>query len=248
VSTPAGWYSDPTGDPGAMRWWDGEAWTAHVAVTALPPPPETAAATLSRESGVARAARIAALATAVAMPIQLIVSAVLLSQMADVFRKIFSKAHHDVTPSFRVNPFLSLASNVTSLVTFAALIVTLVWVHAAATTAARIRIPARRSPGWAVGGFLIPVVNLWWPYQSVCDLFPAGHPARRVVARWWALYLCATFTPVIALAVAFASVPAALALGTVAAALYVGAALTLRQVIAMSLTTHAELVEGIGTR
>jgi Protein of unknown function (DUF2510) len=32
--TPAGWYSDPSGN-GQLRWWDGARWTEHV--TALPP-------------------------------------------------------------------------------------------------------------------------------------------------------------------------------------------------------------------
>ncbi len=243
MSTPAGWYPDPSRGPGALRWWDGERWSDHVSVAALPPPPASAADGLAREVGVARPARIAALATAVAMPLQLAISGFVISEVADVVRTIFSKSGGDVTPSFTVNPFLSLASNVTSLVVFAALVVTLVWVHAAATTAARLGIPATRSPGWAVGGFLVPVLNLWWPYQSVRDLFPLEHPARRVVARWWAQYLCATLSPMVALGVAFVSAPAAIAVGVLSAVLYVGAAFALRQVIAMAATTHTELVE-----
>lgn len=30
MSTPAGWYADPSGDPGWLRWWDGGTWTEHV--------------------------------------------------------------------------------------------------------------------------------------------------------------------------------------------------------------------------
>lgn len=26
----AGWYDDPTGGPGDLRWWDGQQWTEHV--------------------------------------------------------------------------------------------------------------------------------------------------------------------------------------------------------------------------
>lgn len=33
---PAGWYPD---QQGVMRWWDGQAWTAHTAATNQPPPP-----------------------------------------------------------------------------------------------------------------------------------------------------------------------------------------------------------------
>jgi hypothetical protein len=38
ASVPAAWYPDPS-DPGAMRYWDGTAWTEH---TQMPPPPSTA--------------------------------------------------------------------------------------------------------------------------------------------------------------------------------------------------------------
>ncbi len=36
MSTPAGWYPDP-GQPGQLRYWDGQAWTKHL--TPMPPPP-----------------------------------------------------------------------------------------------------------------------------------------------------------------------------------------------------------------
>ena len=35
---PAGWYPDPAGAPGLLRWWDGAGWTEHTdAVPARPP-------------------------------------------------------------------------------------------------------------------------------------------------------------------------------------------------------------------
>ena len=129
------------------------------------------------------------------MPIQLFLSTFVLAELVGFFDDVVSDRVRVDESTFRINPAVSMASNITSLVVFVAFVVTVVWVHVSATTAQRLGIPARRSPGWAVGGFLIPVVNLWWPYQSVCDLFPPGDPDRRVVGRWWALYLGASFTP-----------------------------------------------------
>ena len=38
--TPAGWYTDPGGS-GQLRWWDGAAWTAHLAAPPTPAPAAT---------------------------------------------------------------------------------------------------------------------------------------------------------------------------------------------------------------
>jgi hypothetical protein len=42
LSTPAGWYPDPAGSE-HLRWWDGDAWTAHLAPRPAPTPLPTPA-------------------------------------------------------------------------------------------------------------------------------------------------------------------------------------------------------------
>jgi hypothetical protein len=44
-------------------------------------------------------------------------------------------------------------------------------------------------PGHRVGGFVLPVINLWWPYQSTCDLLPPGDGRRSLVLRWFLLWI-----------------------------------------------------------
>ena len=39
--------------------------------------------------------------------------------------------------------------------------------------------------------FIIPILNLWWPYQAALDMVPAGDPHRGVIRRWWVLWLTA---------------------------------------------------------
>ncbi|MFF4900386.1 DUF4328 domain-containing protein [Streptomyces sp. NPDC001068] len=56
----------------------------------------------------------------------------------------------------------------------------------------------RRSPGWAIGGWFVPVVNLWFPYRITVDIWDASSPwgARRshaLVNAWWTLWLASLF-------------------------------------------------------
>lgn len=64
----------------------------------------------------------------------------------------------------------------------------------------------RRSIGWAIGGWVCPVVNLWFPYQIASDVQAASDPRTRpirdvlertrggnVVILWWLALLGSTF-------------------------------------------------------
>jgi hypothetical protein len=55
----------------------------------------------------------------------------------------------------------------------------------------------RYTPGWAVGMFFIPILNLWKPFQAMSDLVRASRDPRYwhlddtpvLVGFWWALWL-----------------------------------------------------------
>lgn len=55
----------------------------------------------------------------------------------------------------------------------------------------------RITPGWALGYFFVPIVNLWRPYQAMCDLWKASHnPATwavmetgPILGAWWILWI-----------------------------------------------------------
>jgi hypothetical protein len=53
------------------------------------------------------------------------------------------------------------------------------------------------TPGWAVGYFFVPILNLWRPYQAMRDVSRASRnpaswasaPYRPVLPVWWALWI-----------------------------------------------------------
>lgn len=50
----------------------------------------------------------------------------------------------------------------------------------------------RLGRGWAVGGWICPIVNLWFPYQYLVDVWRASAPrdtADGLVLAWWLAYL-----------------------------------------------------------
>ena len=72
-----------------------------------------------------------------------------------------------------------------------------VWQHRLATAVPRWKL--RRSPGWHVGSWVIPLANLWFPFQNMTDLHNAVTPApdRRLPLSyplWWGLWVGSTVT------------------------------------------------------
>ncbi|WP_019809203.1 DUF4328 domain-containing protein [Saccharomonospora halophila] len=53
--------------------------------------------------------------------------------------------------------------------------------------------PHRRARGWVLGGWFVPVVNFWFPYQIVADIYrasaPNGSRGTPWLAWWWASWL-----------------------------------------------------------
>jgi hypothetical protein len=60
--------------------------------------------------------------------------------------------------------------------------------------------PQRRGQGWAIGGWFVPVIFLWFPFQIADDAWrasqPVGRPprSRGIVISWWSCWLLAWFT------------------------------------------------------
>jgi hypothetical protein len=96
-----------------------------------------------------------------------------------------------------------ILSPVFRLINLAGFIVFLVWQNRAASTARSLGYPARRSPALGVGGWFIPVCNLWFPYQALRDCLPPGHPERRMVLHMWLWLIAAQCASVVAASLLF---------------------------------------------
>ena len=219
---PPAWYPDPSGRP-VWRWWSGDQWSDHFAPmyaspgTAAPlyASPGTAAplypspvAAEPRDLGSAaflqgRQARLDGF-IAWAPWIWVIAGiASLLVNWASIgyYRDLWHWWHalvqaSDAGRTIPAAPQRPVWSSLFSLVGFGTLLVEilfLMWQYRAAQVARALRYPARHSPGWGVGCWFVPVVNLWMPYQALRDCLPSGHPARRYVLYTWILLLSVGF-------------------------------------------------------
>ena len=62
---------------------------------------------------------------------------------------------------------------------------------------------ARHTEGWAAGSWFVPIINLWWPYQIMMDIWNGTQNTLRerlgdprpaaIVGWWWALHLITSF-------------------------------------------------------
>ncbi|WP_436995683.1 DUF4328 domain-containing protein [Streptomyces sp. enrichment culture] len=76
-------------------------------------------------------------------------------------------------------------------------IVFIVWFHRARTNA-EVFGPdeQRRTPGWAIGSWFIPIANLWIPRKIAGDIWDASELDKRaprtVLNAWWTLWIVAS--------------------------------------------------------
>lgn len=88
------------------------------------------------------------------------------------------------------------------LVTIAAGVTFIVWLYRSRCNAERVTYSAdhRHKRGWAIGSWFTPLLNLWYPYQIVQDVWRAFAPTQQdrplqardqsgFITAWWFVYL-----------------------------------------------------------
>ena len=268
---PPGWYPDPAGGPG-QRWWDGYTWTDAVVLPQQPPPPPWASALppqptpfeatpwvtasqrldayntsslVASELGLAPIARFSLSAPAVVGLLNLVLlrtQSSHLLQLGQDFKIIWDDTQRGITPPTFTNEYVSPWFFALSLVAIAAIVVTLIWQHRAASAARSLGLPSTHSPGWGVGSWFVPIINLWFPYQAVRDCLPAGDPNRSVVLQWWLAYVLGGLTGAGTFVAAFFSSGASVGLSIPAAALWLVVLASAPRVVSSVAAAHREAV------
>jgi hypothetical protein len=182
-----------------MRWWDGSRWTNHVSGWGGSPPAsgagtsyDAARAWLVREEAAARWLR----PLLVLWPIAL---AVWSAGVAHELRAALDGT--DTTSSG-----WTTAGDLGALLSLALLVARVLWLRRAGEVARSLGLHLARTPLASALGWIVPILNYWWPYQGVRDLFPEGERPQPQLGWWWACWVTSSVVAALAgLASAYAS-------------------------------------------
>jgi len=187
---PPGWYPDPW-YPACMRYWDGAQWTLHAqSVNASATDPLDLAG--SRKA--AGRAAVAFIVQAACSSLAALFGPVLVGGFVVIFRDAGRTSDSGTAlpggPAFALG---NVVLQVAGLANVVCLVLIVVWAGKATTTTRALGRATTHTPGWAIAGWIVPIINYWYPYQVVRDLLPPDHRLRGAVTRWWACYLAGSF-------------------------------------------------------
>ena len=241
ASAGPGWYPDPW-RVAPQRWWDGVQWTAFVGP--LPPPAKPplidVAGAHRSEERTFKWARAAVCAWGVFVVAELAV----LIAVAGRLRRDFDLFFHELQTAKPGQPLpqpfggfqqIWIAFDLGELLLLGVGVIFLVWEYHAAQVAQGVGYPARTSPGFGVGSWFIPVINLWFPYWALCDCLPPHHAMRPHALRAWLAYLAAGLcTSVAGVTAMFSAGAAVIPLGFAVACAAVAVTLGCRLITAVN--------------
>jgi len=240
-----GWYSDPYGQA-PLRWWDGTAWTSHLAGAPavgspgayVPITPQEDLQTERRWSQFGRWAFVALGAVAVA--------ACVYSgpHSGRALRSWFDDCRVAIDSGGQCSASVDFGFwNYYNVLFWIPQIFMMLWLYQVATIARRLNLPARRRTGWAIAGFFVPIVNFWFPYQVARDCLPPDHPGRSTVALWWGMTMASLATTItVVLVSAVSGLTAGTICGVALAAVPVFAAVAGYRMVSLIEQAHRDLI------
>jgi hypothetical protein len=169
--------------------------------------------------------------------VQYLISAFAVGRIASVIRKqidAINASPDGTAPPIHFDHTLNVLFaflNLTGLGLLVVAILFMIWFHRAADVARKAGRPARREPVWAVLGFIVPIVNWWFPYQVAAGLVSAQDATRKVIARWWTFWILTSVVVIPVYLVAAFSTAAGVLVALLAGILPWTAALAARRMI-----------------
>jgi hypothetical protein len=222
-----------------MRWWDGARWTEHVAGWGQPAhtaPLPTGSGLRAAADGMPAEYHLARWLRPLLLVWPLALAASSVSLASSVHQILDEHATSSTASGW------DYVGNVGSVLSITLLVVRILWLVRAGDVARRLSLPARRQPIASAIGWIIPILNFWWPYQGVRDLFPPSERPGGRLGWWWGCNVAAPIA-LIAGAAAATFVPVGVAVVLVGVALIpsiVAAALE-RTLVADVLAIHERL-------
>jgi hypothetical protein len=185
-----GWFADPQ-DASRLRWWDGTRWTEHTH-------PMTGATQWDTPlprwwSGFSFVVQAALLGCVAASAFTLWVD---LETLAFVEEVRLRPDGVTVADGERIDR-LTLWTSVEVLALLVTGVLFIVWLYTVHRSSRMDRRVMHHTSGWAIGGWFVPVLNLWRPFQVVSDVRrgATGDADAGVSFRqgwWWGTWVALT--------------------------------------------------------
>jgi hypothetical protein len=182
-----GWFADPQ-DGMQLRWWDGRAWTHHT---------HPMVGSTHRGPELKRSWFRLGVVLQVALVLSLLASAFTfyadLQTLAFVEEVRLRPDTVTMTDAQRIDSLIawSILEGVAYLVTG---VLFIVWLYTVHHSNRMDRTSTEHTSGWAIGGWFVPVLNLWRPFQMVNDVRRGATGDHNIAATmaqgwWWGLWV-----------------------------------------------------------